>query len=96
MEDRPSAGSWDETNRVQDMIDEFTIESRTAEAIVVLHVAHGHRYAFHVTGEPHRRLLCVGPLQSNGKTSLPRSAFQRAARAFAEREARKAGMIDCG
>ncbi len=76
------------------MTDEFTIESRTAEAIMVRHVAHGHRFAFHVTEELHRRLLCVGPVQTDGKASLPRSAFQRAARAFAEREARKAGLID--
>jgi hypothetical protein len=76
------------------MTDEFIIESRTAEDIMVRHVAHGHRYAFHVTEEHHRELLCVGPVQTCGKTSLPRSAFQRAARAFAEREARKAGLID--
>ena len=56
MEDRPSAGS----TGCKDMIDEFTIESRTTNAIKVRHLAHGHRYAFHVTGEPHRRLLCVG------------------------------------
>jgi hypothetical protein len=77
-----------------EMTDEFTIESRTAETITVRHVAHGHRYAFHVSEEPHRSLLCVDPVQTNGKASLPRSAFQTAARAFAEREARKAGMID--
>jgi hypothetical protein len=77
-----------------DMTDEFITESRTAEAIVVRHVAHGHRYAFHVSEEPHRSLLCVGPVPTSGKASLPRSAFQTAARAFAEREARKARMID--
>jgi hypothetical protein len=47
-----------------------------------------------VSEQPHRSLLCVGPVQINGKASLPRSAFQTAARAFAEREARKTGMID--
>jgi hypothetical protein len=76
------------------MTDEFMTESRTAEAIVVRHVAHGHRYAFHVSEEPHRSLVCVGLAQTTGKSSLPRSAFQTAARAFAEREARKTGMID--
>jgi hypothetical protein len=75
------------------MTDEFTIESRTAEAITVRHVAHGHRYVFHVSEEPHRSLLCVGPVLTSGKASLPRSAFQRAARVFAEREARKANLI---
>jgi hypothetical protein len=38
--------------------------------------------------------LCVGPAQTSGKASLPRSTFQKAARDFAEREAKKAGMID--
>lgn len=57
-------------------------------------VAHGHCHAVHVTEEPHRRLSCVGPAQSNGKASLPRSAFEGAARAFAEGEARKAGLIN--
>ena len=75
------------------MADEFTVETRTTEAIMVRHVAHGHRYFFHVTEEPHRRLLCVGPVQRDRKTPLPRSAFQRA-RTFAEREARAAGLID--
>ncbi|SEE79162.1 hypothetical protein SAMN05519104_7501 [Rhizobiales bacterium GAS188] len=76
------------------MADEFVIESRTAEAIIVRHVAHGHRYAFYVMEEPRRRLLCVGPVQTDGKASLPRSAFQGAAHAFASRAARKAGLID--
>ena len=74
------------------MADEFTVEIKTIEAINVRHVAHGHRYAFHVMdGPPHRRLLCVGPVQTSGKASLPRSAFQAAARVFAEHEAGKAG-----
>jgi hypothetical protein len=76
------------------MVDEFTVESRTAEVIIVRHVAHGHRYAFQITEQPHRRLLCVGPVPTGGKRSLPRSAFQSAARTFAEREARAAGLID--
>jgi hypothetical protein len=76
------------------MAQEFTVESRTAEAIIVRHVAHGHRYAFYVTQEPRRGLVCVGPVQTEGKALLPRSAFQGAAHAFASREARKAGLID--
>jgi hypothetical protein len=76
------------------MADEFTVETRTAEAITVRHMAHGHRYAFHVTEEPHRRLLCVGPVQTNRKAPLPRSAFPRAARTCAARAARAAGRID--
>jgi hypothetical protein len=74
--------------------DEFTIESISARTIIVRHVAHDHRYAFYVMKEPRRRLLCVGPVQTGRQAPLPRSSFQRAARSFAEREARKAGMID--
>jgi hypothetical protein len=49
------------------MTDEFTIESITARTIIVRHVAHDHRYALYVMGEPRRRLLCVGPVQTGGK-----------------------------
>jgi hypothetical protein len=34
------------------MAHEFTIESQTAQAIMVRHIAHGHRCAFHATEEP--------------------------------------------
>ena len=76
------------------MADEFTIESVSARTIIVRHVAHDHRYAFYVMKEPRRRLLCIGPVQTGGQAPLPRSSFHRAARAFAEREARKADLID--
>jgi hypothetical protein len=76
------------------MADEFTIESRTTNAIKVRHLAHGHRYTFHVEEEANRRILRVGLGQRSRKASLPSTAFETAARAFAEREARKAEMID--
>ncbi|SEE78180.1 hypothetical protein SAMN05444161_7132 [Rhizobiales bacterium GAS191] len=77
------------------MADEFVIESRTVEHITVRHVAHGHRYSFRVMEEPPgARVLRVGPAQPNAKASLPSAEFQTAARAFAEREARKADLID--
>ena len=75
--------------------DEFTIESRTVEAITVRHAAHGHRYTFIVTEvPPNARVLRLGPAQPNAKASLPSAAFATAARAFAEREARKANLIE--
>ena len=75
--------------------DEFIIESRTVEAITVRHAAHGHRYTFIVTEvPPNARVLRLGPAQPNAKASLPSAAFATAARAFAEREARKADLID--
>ncbi|MFI5016207.1 MAG: hypothetical protein ACHQAY_28065 [Hyphomicrobiales bacterium] len=76
------------------MADEFTVESLTAEIIRVRHVAHSHRYTLHVGNDhPDRRTLRVG-LRRNRKARLPSTAFETAARAFAEREARKAGLID--
>ncbi|SEF15053.1 hypothetical protein SAMN05444161_9157 [Rhizobiales bacterium GAS191] len=76
------------------MADEFVIESRTANTIKVRHLAHGHRYTFHVKTEASRRILRVGLGQRNRKASLPITAFETAARTFAEREATKAGLID--
>ncbi|SEE72727.1 hypothetical protein SAMN05444161_6883 [Rhizobiales bacterium GAS191] len=76
------------------MADEFVIESRTAEHITVRHVARGHRYTFYVSEHDDVRTLRVGPAQPNAKASLPSAAFQTAARAFAEHEARKADLID--
>ena len=68
---------------------------RTIEAIKVRHAAHGHRYTFIVTEvPPNARVLRLGPAQPNAKASLPSAAFATAARAFAEREARKADLID--
>ncbi|SDR52606.1 hypothetical protein SAMN05519103_04546 [Rhizobiales bacterium GAS113] len=76
------------------MTDEFTVESRTAEHITVRHVAHGHRYTFHVKEDANRRTLRGGLRQRNRKAYLPITAFETAARTFAEREARKADLID--
>jgi hypothetical protein len=76
------------------MVDEFTIESRTTEVIKVRHVAHGHRFTFHVSEQPYGRRLRVGPVQANENAPLPSIAFKAGARAFAEREARKADLID--
>jgi hypothetical protein len=36
----------------------------------------------------------LGPVHANTKASLPSAAFATVARVFAEREARKAGLID--
>ena len=74
--------------------DEFTIESRTADAIRVRHLAHGHRFIFTVQEHHGRRRLWAGPMMGNAKARLRPTAFEDAARAFAEGEARKAGMID--
>ena len=75
------------------MADEFTIESRTANGIKVRHLAHGRRYTFHVEEGTNRRILRVGLGQRSRKASLPSTAFETAARTFAEGEARKVGLI---
>jgi hypothetical protein len=76
------------------MVDEFTIESSTAEAITVRHVWQGHRFTYRVWMQPHGRVLRAGLRQDNEKAPLPSAAYCPLARFFAEREARKAGLID--
>jgi hypothetical protein len=76
------------------MADEFTIESRTLQAIRVRQLRHSHRYIFTVQKIRGRRLLWAGPVYGNAKASVPALTLMGAARAFAEREARKAEMID--
>jgi hypothetical protein len=77
------------------MVNEFTIESRTTEVIKVRHVAHGHRFTFRVFEQPSGlRILRGGPIQANERASLPPELFRKGARSSAEREARKADLID--
>jgi hypothetical protein len=76
------------------MADEFAIESRTADAIRVRHLAHDHRFIFTVQEHHGRRRLWAGPVMGNAKARLRPTVFEDAARAFAEGEARRAGMID--
>jgi hypothetical protein len=74
--------------------DEFTIESQTADAIRVRLLALGHRFIFTVQEHDGRRRLWAGPVTGNARARLRPTAFEDAARAFAEGEARKAEMID--
>jgi hypothetical protein len=76
------------------MADEFTIESRTVETIRVRQVRHSHRYIFAVQKLHGRRLLWAGPIFGNAKASVSAMMLMGAARTFAEREARKADLID--
>ncbi|SEF06333.1 hypothetical protein SAMN05519104_8191 [Rhizobiales bacterium GAS188] len=76
------------------MADEFTVESRTT-IVTVRHMEHGHRYTFSIWERPRRsETVRIGPVVANARASLPIAMFETAARAFAEREARKAGLID--
>ena len=47
--------------------DEFTIESRTADAIRVRHLAHGHQFIFTVQEHHGRRRLWAGPVMGERK-----------------------------
>lgn len=73
---------------------EFTIESRTAHGLRVRQLHHGHRYIFSVQELRGRRLLWAGPIFGNAKAHVSAVMLVGAARRFAEREARKVGMID--
>jgi hypothetical protein len=76
------------------MVDEFMIESRTADGLRIRHVRHSHRYIFTVQNLRGRRLLWAGPAIGNAKASVPATTLRDAASAFAEAQARKAGLID--
>jgi hypothetical protein len=77
------------------MADEFTIESRTAGVLKVRHVATGHRFTFRVS-DPNKRPRFLRRDYSPGFASsrAAREELEKPAHAFAEREARAAGMID--
>jgi hypothetical protein len=74
------------------MGNEFTIESRTTKVLKVRHVASGLRYTFRVPESGQQALISVTPARPS--TRSVRSVLEKAARAFAEREARKADLID--
>jgi hypothetical protein len=76
------------------MAHKFTMESRTTKVLKVRHVASGLRYTFRVS-EPKsgpQFLISVSPGRPSSR--YVRAELEKAARAFAEREARKADLID--
>ena len=77
------------------MADEFMIESRTAKALKVRHLATGHRFTFRVS-DPNKRPLYLRRDYSPGYPSSRsvREELDKTAHAFAEREARRAELID--
>ena len=75
--------------------DEFRVESSTARALEVRHVATGRRFTFRVSDPNHRpRYLRRDYSPSHPSSRSVREEIEKAAHAFAEREARKAGLID--
>ena len=62
--------------------------------IRVRHLRYEHRFIFTVMRIGGRRILWSGPMFGNAKASVSAATLFGAARTFAEREARAAGLID--
>jgi hypothetical protein len=78
------------------MADEFQLLTREESLISVKHVGEGHRFAFCVDLDPRGRRFSptIAVRGGNRNAAHKPEFFIAAARAFAEREARKAGLID--
>ncbi|SDR49553.1 hypothetical protein SAMN05519103_03947 [Rhizobiales bacterium GAS113] len=77
------------------MADEFTIERQTRGWFEVRHISEGHLYRFPIIDGQHvRRKLADGPRTENPNAKRESAFYAIQARVFAEREARKADMID--
>jgi hypothetical protein len=76
------------------MADEFTVENQTEGWIEVRHLAFGlYRFSI-VKGEHISRKLGDGPRTENKGAERESAFYALQARVFAEREARKAELID--
>ncbi|SEF09607.1 hypothetical protein SAMN05444161_8294 [Rhizobiales bacterium GAS191] len=74
---------------------EFTIERQTRGWIEVRHVREGHLYRFPIIEGQHvSRKLADGPRSDNKDAKRESAFYALQARVFAEREARKADLID--
>jgi hypothetical protein len=78
------------------MADEFQLLAREEAFVTVKHVGEGHRFAFYVDTDPRGRSLSPTIAVRGGRPNAAHNAefFIARARAFAEREARWAGLID--
>ncbi|SEE02685.1 hypothetical protein SAMN05444161_4659 [Rhizobiales bacterium GAS191] len=77
------------------MAGKFTIENRTPKGLKVLHVASGLRYTFRVSKLKSGQRVLKGDYSPGSPSARPfRERLEPNARTFAEREARKADLID--
>jgi hypothetical protein len=77
------------------MPDKFAIEEQTRDWIEVRHVREGHVYRFLIVEGRHlTRKLAQGPVNENQNAKRESAFYAIQARLFAEREGRKAGLID--
>jgi aspartate 1-decarboxylase len=78
------------------MADEFQLLTREETFVSVKHVGEGHRFAFYVDADPSGRRLSPTIAVRGGRADAAHKAeiIIIQARAFAEREAKKASLID--
>jgi hypothetical protein len=78
------------------MADEFEIEKIEPSFLSIRHLPEGHRYTFHVAERDDGRHILSDSviMRENSRAAYGGLSYQFHARTFAEREARKAGMID--
>ena len=78
------------------MAGEFEVEKIEPSFVSIRHLAEGHRYTFQVAEKPDVRQILSDSviMRENGSAPHGGLSYQFQARTFAEREARKAGMID--
>lgn len=72
----------------------FTLVSRTSKMLKVRHEASGLRYTFRISEPKAGRQILVSVPPRRPSTRSVRAVLEKAALTFAEREARKADLID--
>jgi hypothetical protein len=72
----------------------FVVESRSASTIEIRHIIDGHRYTFHVSNAPGRRIFEEPMFRKGVRATLNSTFHADEARRFAEREGRIANIID--
>ena len=76
------------------MAHKFTLVSRTPKMLKVRHVASGLRYTFRVSDAEAGRHILISVPPGRPSTRSVRAVLEKAALSFAQREARKADLID--
>lgn len=77
------------------MMVEFEVETAELSVIVVRHRTEKHRYLFPIIDRNAERSLSRGEVGFVGKSTQRECAYYaKSARSFAEREARRAGLLD--
>ena len=75
------------------MAESYTVENSDPNNFVVAHVGNDGKYVFHVVPVEGGRALSLAPWNRQQRPSEPTEQVPNEARAFAEREAKKMGLI---